>query len=83
MKGFRNLLPYLKDWEAWQREVRRLERNILKLRKHRFHRLAKTLEDSLPVLRLSLTEEKKEHAFTMNRLVAKLNRGNRARLGKR
>ena len=72
MKGFRNLLPYLKDWEAWQREVRRLERNIVKLRKHRFHRLARTLEDSLPVLRLSLEDEKKEHAFTVNQLVATL-----------
>ena len=74
MKGFRNLLPYLKDWDAWQREVRRLERNIVKLKKHRFHRLAKTLEDSLPILTLSLREEKKEHAFTVNRLVASLDR---------
>jgi hypothetical protein len=74
VKCFRNLLPYLKDWEAWQREIRRLERNILKLRKHRFHRLAKTLEDSLPILTLSLREEKKEHAFTVNRLLASLDR---------
>lgn len=74
MKGFRNLLPYLKDWDAWRREVRRLEQNIVKLRKHRFHRLAKTLEDSLPILRLSLAEERKEHAFTVNRLVASLDR---------
>ena len=74
MKGFRNLLPYLKDWEAWQREVRRLERNIVKLRKHRFHKLARTLETSLSVLTSSLTEEKKEHAFTVNRLVASLDR---------
>jgi len=82
VKGFRNLLPYLKDWEAWQREVRRLERNIVKLRKHRFHRLAKTLEDSLPILRLSLREEKKEHAFTVNQLVARLDRET-TRLSKR
>lgn len=83
MKAFRNLLPYLKDWEAWQKEVRRLERNVGKLRKHRFHRLAKTLEDSLPDLRLSLTEERKEHAFTVNRLLASLDRRKTTRLSKR
>ncbi len=83
VEAFRNLLPYLKDWNAWQREVMRLQRNILKLRKHRFHRLAKTLEDSLPVLRISLKKEKKEHAFTVNRLVARLDRGNTTRQSKR
>jgi len=76
-KGFRNLLPYLKDLDAWQREVRRLERNVVKLRKHRYHKLAKTLEDSLHVLKLSLSEERKEHAFTVNRLLAKIDRENR------
>ena len=79
VKSFRNLLPYLKDWDAWQKEIRRLERNILKLRKHRFQRLARTLENSLPVLNLSLNEERKEHAFTVNRLVARLEREDRTR----
>ncbi len=79
VRSFRNLLPYLKDWEAWQREVRRLERNAIKLRKRRFHRLAKTLEDSLRVLKFSLNEERKKHAFTVNKLVARLDRENRTR----
>ncbi len=30
LKGLRNLLPYLKNWSAWQGEIRRLERNIVK-----------------------------------------------------
>lgn len=75
VEGFLNLLPYLKDWDAWQREVKRLERNILKLKKHRRHRLARTLENTLPVLRRALDEDRKEHAFTVNRLVATLERG--------
>ena len=70
--SLRKLLPYLKDWEAWQREIRRLEVNIVKLRKHRFTRLARTLEESLPILKTILHEEKTEHAFTVNELVAKL-----------
>ena len=31
VRGLRNLLPYLKDWNAWQREIARLERNVVKL----------------------------------------------------
>ena len=74
VKDLRNLLPYFKDWDAWQREVRRLERNIVKLRRHRFTKLARTLEASLPALKMVLNEEKRVHAFTVNRLIARLRR---------
>jgi hypothetical protein len=74
VRSFRRLLPYFKDWEAWQSEIRRLEGNIVKLRKHRYTRLARTLEESLPRLKSVLSEEKTEHAFTVNKLVAELNR---------
>ncbi len=70
--SLRNLLPYIKDWEAWQREVRRLEQNVVKLRRHKFVRLARTLEDSLPILRSVLKEEKLNHQFTVNRSIAEL-----------
>ncbi len=73
VRNLRKLLPYFKDWEAWQREIRRLEKNTVKLRKHRFARLASTLEKSLPRLKSVLNEEKTEHAFTVNKLVAELN----------
>ena len=74
VRSFRKLLPYFKDWEAWQNEIRRLERNIVKLRKHRFARLARTLDESLPTLKSVLNEEKTEHAFTVNKLIAKLDK---------
>jgi hypothetical protein len=77
VRGLRNLLPYLKDWNAWQREIARLERNVVKLRKHRYARLARTLEGSLSILRMVLYEEKKEHAFTLNQLIRKLESGHR------
>lgn len=70
--GLRNLLPYLKDWDAWQRELRRLENNIAKLRKHRYGKLARTLQESLLILRIVLAEERKVHAFTVNRLIIRL-----------
>lgn len=72
VRCLRNLLPYLKDWEAWQREIRRLERNEIKLRKHRFVKLAKTLDESLSRFKSVLQEERTVHAFTVNQLVAKL-----------
>jgi hypothetical protein len=81
VRRFRNILPYLKDWNPWQREIRRLERNILKLRKNRYRKLARTLEESLALLKAVLGEEKTEHAFTVNQLVTKLDkldRGNKA-----
>ncbi len=71
VRRFRNILPYLKDWNAWQRKIRRLERNVVKLRKNRFTKLARTLEESLPMLKSVLDEEKAEHAFTV-RLIARL-----------
>ncbi len=74
VRRFRNILPYLKDWNPWQREIFRLERNIVKLRKNRYPKLAKTLEESLPMLKSVLDEEKSEHAFTVNQLVAKLDK---------
>jgi len=74
VRSFRKLLPYFKDWEAWQKEISRLERNTVKLRKHRFAKLAKTLEESLPRLKSVLREEKTEHAFTVNKLIAELDR---------
>ncbi|TMI54929.1 hypothetical protein E6H18_10365 [Candidatus Bathyarchaeota archaeon] len=77
VQGLRNLLPYLKDWNAWQREVVRLEKNVVKLRKHRYGKLARTLEDSLSILRLVLDEERKVHAFTVNRLIIRLGRGDK------
>ena len=73
-RDLRNLLPYFRDWTAWQREIARLERNIVKLRKHRFTKLAKTLDMSLPTLKTVLNEEKREHAFTVNQLIARLSR---------
>ncbi len=85
VRRFRNILPYLKDWNPWQREIFRLERNIVKLRKNRYPKLARTLEESLPMLKSVLAEEKTEHAFTVNQLVArldKLDRRNKA-LGRR
>jgi len=75
--GLRNLMPYLKDWNAWQRELARLERNIVKLRKHRYAKLARTLEESLSTLRTVLDEERKTHAFTVNRLMIRLDDENR------
>jgi len=72
VRGLRNLLPYLKDWNSWQRELVRLERNSVLLRKHRYVKLARTLEGSLSILRTVLDEEKKEHAFTVNRLIVRL-----------
>ena len=72
VRRLRNILPYLRDWRPWQREIRRLESNIVKLRKNRFTKLARTLEESLPILKSVLDEEKAIHAFTINRLVAKL-----------
>ena len=72
VRGLRNLLPYLKDWNSWQRELVRLERNSVLLRKHRYAKLARTLEGSLSILRTVLDEEKKEHAFTVNRLIVRL-----------
>jgi hypothetical protein len=74
VRDLRRLLPYFKDWESWQREIRRLEGNIVKLRRHRFARLARTLEESLPRLKSVLSEEKTEHAFTINQLITELNR---------
>lgn len=84
-RRFRNILPYLKDWNPWQREIRRLERNSVKLRKNRYPKLARTLEESLPMLKSVLDEEKNEHAFTVNQLVArldKLDRGNKSLRGR-
>ena len=78
IRSLRNLLPYFKDWNAWNSEIRRLERNLVTLRRHRYRKLAMTLENALPVLRTILDEEKKDHAFTINRLVAKLNREDKA-----
>ena len=72
VRRLRDILPYVKDWRPWQREIRRLERNIIKLRKNRFTKIARTLEESLPTLKSVLDEEKTIHAFTINRLVAKL-----------
>jgi len=72
VRGLRNLLPYLKDWNAWQRELVRLEKNSVLLRKHRYVKLARTLEGSLSILRKVLDEERKEHAFTVNRLIIRL-----------
>lgn len=72
VSSLRNLLPYIKDWEAWQREVRRLERNVVKLRRHKELRLARTLEDSLPALKSVLSEEKVHHQFSVNRSIAEL-----------
>ncbi len=74
VRRFRNILPYLKDWNPWQREILRLERNIVKLRKNRYPKLAKTLEESLALLKPVLDEEKTQHAFTANQLVAKLDK---------
>ncbi len=81
VRRFRNILPYLKDWHPWQREICRLERNMVKLRKNRYPKLARTLEESLALLKSVLDEEKTKHAFTVNQLVAKLDkldRGNTA-----
>jgi len=78
IRSLRNLLPYFKDWNAWNSEIRRLERHLVTLRRHRYRKLAMTLENALPVLRTILNEERKEHAFTINRLVAKLNREDKA-----
>jgi hypothetical protein len=75
LRDLRNLLPYLKDWNGWQRELARLERNSVKLRKHRYAKLARTLERSLSILRTVLDEERKSHAFTVNRLIIKLEDG--------
>src|SRR2546426_3292916 len=77
VRDLRNLLPYLKDWNAWQRELARLERNSIKLRKHRYAKLARTLEESLSTLRTVLNEERKTHAFTVNRLMIRLDDENR------
>src|SRR3989441_7463304 len=77
VRDLRNLLPSLKDWDAWQRELARLERNSVKLRKHRYAQLARTLEESLSTLRTVLDEERKTHAFTVNRLMIRLNDENR------
>src|SRR2546427_6984935 len=74
VRDLRNLLPSLKDWDAWQRELARLERNSVKLRRHRYAKLARTLEESQPILRMVLDEEKKMHAFTVKRLITRLNR---------
>ena len=82
VRNLRKLLPYFKDWEAWQREIRRLERNTVKLRNHRFARLARTLEESLPRLRSVLSEEKTEHAFTINQLIIELNNLDRSHKAK-
>ncbi len=85
VRRLRNILPYLKDWNPWAREIRRLERNIVKLRKNRYPKLARTLEESLSTLKSVLDEEKTEHAFTVNQLVAKLDkldRGNKASRGR-
>jgi len=78
IRSLRNLLPYFKDWNDWNAEIRRLERNLVALRRHRYRKLARTLENALPVLRTILNEERKEHAFTINRLVARLNREDKA-----
>src|SRR5436853_6699131 len=72
VRGLRNLLPYLKDWNAWQREIARLGSNVVKLRKHRYARRARTLEGSPSILRMVLHEEKKEHAFPVNQLITRL-----------
>lgn len=77
VRGLRNLLPYIKDWNAWQRELVRLEKNAVKLRRHRYRKLARTLEESLSILRLVLDEERKVHAFTVNRLIIRLDRGDK------
>ncbi len=74
VRRFRNILPYLKDWNPWQREIFRLERNIVKLRKNRYPKLARTLEESLLMLKSVLAEERTEHAFTVNQLVARLDK---------
>ena len=74
VRKFRNLLPYLKYWGEWQREIRRLERNIVKLRRHRFTKLSKTLAESLPTLKSALDEERVEHAFTVNELIERLDK---------
>ncbi len=74
LRDLRNILPYLKDWDQWQREIARLERNMVKLRKHRFNKLGRTLENSLITLRRVLNEEKKQHAFTVNHLLMRLSK---------
>jgi hypothetical protein len=74
IRKLRNILPYLKDWNPWQKEILRLERNIVKLRKNRYPKLARTLEQSLSMLKTVLDEVKTEHAFTVNQLVAKLDK---------
>ncbi len=54
---------------------------MVKLRRNRYPKLARTLGESLPMLKSVLDEEKTEHAFTVNQLVAKLDkldRGNNA-----
>ncbi len=82
-RHLRNLLPYFMDWNDWNTELLRLEGNVVTLRRHRFRKLARTLEDALPVLRAILDEERKEHAFSVNSLLAKLNREDRVSKGSR
>lgn len=72
LRRLRGLLPYLNDWDGWQREVNRLERNIITLRAHGSVKLAKTLESGLPALRLALEEERVNHQFTVNQFMAEL-----------
>ncbi len=47
---------------------------MVKLRENRYPKLAKTLEESLTMLKSVLDEEKTEHAFTVNQLVTKLDK---------
>ena len=67
LRALLDLLPYMKDWDDWQKEIRRLETNIVRLRKHREGRLAKILEESLPALKSALQGERVNHQFTVNR----------------
>ena len=67
LRALLDLLPYMNDWEDWQKEIRRLETNVVRLRKHREERLAKILEESLPASKSALQGERVNHQFTVNR----------------
>ena len=64
-----DLLPYMKDWDDWQKEIRRLETKVVRLRKHGEERLARILEESLPALKSALRGERVNHQFTVNRFL--------------
>ena len=53
-------------------EVHRLEGDIVKLRNHGEEKLARTLEDSLPALKLALKAERENHQFTVNKSIREL-----------